>query len=61
LRNIGNAEFRAFFQRLVVDVPEISQDEMLVLLGDLGLMLRVLNLKAIHQDLKVGAIVELIA
>jgi hypothetical protein len=27
----------------------------------LGLMLRVLNIKAIHQYLKVGAIIELIA
>lgn len=44
----------------MVDVPEISQNEVLVLLGDLGLMLRVLNLKAIHKDLKVGAIIELI-
>ena len=60
MRNIGNAEFRPFLERLVVDVPEISQNEMLVLLGDLGLMLRVLNLKAIHQDLKVGAIEEFI-
>jgi hypothetical protein len=45
----------------VVDVPEISQSEMLVLEGDLGLMLRVLNVKAVHQDLKIGAIIELIA
>ena len=60
MRNISNAEFRPFLERLVVDVPEISQGEMLVLLGDLGLMLRVLYVKAIHKDLKVGAIIELI-
>ena len=61
MRNISIAEFSAFLESLVVDVPEISQSEMLVLEGDLGLMLRVLNIKAIHKDLKVGAIIELIA
>ena len=61
MRNIGKAEFSTFLESLVVDVPEISQSEMLVLEGDLGLMLRVLNVKAVHQDLKIGAIIELIA
>ena len=60
MRNIKNAEFRPFLERLEVEMPEISQNEVLVLLGDLGLMLRILNLKAIHKDLKVGAIIELI-
>ena len=61
MRNISKAEFGAFLESLVVDVPEISHSEMLVLECYLGLMLRVLNVKAIHQDLKVGAIIELIA
>ena len=61
MRNISIAEFGTFLESLVVDVPEISQSEMLVLEGDLGLMLRVLDVKAVHQDLKVGAIIELIA
>ena len=60
MRNISNPEFCPFLERPVVDMPEISQNKMLVLLGDLGLILRVLNLKATHKDLKVGAIIELI-
>ena len=61
MRNFCDPEFSTFLESLVVDMPEISQNEMLVLLGDLCLMLRVLNIKAIHQYLKVGAIIELIA
>ena len=61
MRNFCDPEFSTFLESLVVDMPEISQNEMLVLLGDLCLMLRVLNIKAIHKYLKVGAIIELIA
>ena len=61
MRNFCDPEFSTFLESLVVDMPEISQNEMLVLLGDLCLMLRVLNIKAIHQYLKVVAIIELIA